>query len=326
MDYKKTAASWSDMYSRKRRYRRQAYFFIFLIAAYFVFVAAVWIVIYSPLFRIKDIEIVGNKNVSSNDVMTMIRADIYRGSLIKRILGMGNILIWPGNFSENILKFYPELKSASVQKNYLKKKVKIIVEEKQPFGVWCFQRTQTNTDDTQTSTETISFQSILNPYESASSCFWFDSDGIIFKRAIEAEGNLIISVNDYSQKNVGLNRKILPNRFVSDIFSIFRAVSQSGLSVKEMRLNDLSLEEMEVDTYDGPSVDSPAESLLKAGASASGLPSDYGGVSKAGPKIYFSLRFSADNVPEVIKSLKEKATFGNLQYVDFRVENRMYYK
>ncbi len=278
---KETAASWSDMHSRASRRRRRVFFFIFLITAYLVFVAAVWIVAYSPFFSIKDINITGNKNVPNDDVMTLVKADIYRYSFIKRVLGMRNILIWPRNFSDEIFRFYPELKSVSVEKNYWERKIKIIAEEKQAFGVWCL-KNFAGVNGTSTA-------------DASSNCFWFDSGGIIFKKAIEAEGNLIISVNDYSQKNIGLNSKILPERFMPNILSIFRAVSQSGLRVKETRLNDISLEEMEVDTYDGP-------------------------------KIYFSLRFPADNVPDVINSLKEKSIFVGLQYMDFRVENRVYYK
>jgi len=310
------------MHSQKSRHRRQIFFFIFLIAAYFIFVAVFWAVIHSPLFRIKNIEITGNKNVSNEDIMTLVKVGIYRDSLIKRILGMRNILIWPKNFSGDILKFYPELKSVSIQKNYLERKIRIVVEEKQPFGVWCLV-TRPNDNRIKTNDNRILDSDSIFFDENSSdntACFWFDSDGIIFKKAIEVEGNLIISLNDYSQKSVGLNRKILPDQLIANIFSIFMAVSQSGLRIKEMRLNDLSLEEMEVDTYDGLPTDLPAESSLP------GLRSDYGGVGKAGPKIYFSLRFPADNVPDIINSLKEKSVFGGLQYVDFRVENRVYYK
>ena len=287
---KETAASWSDMHFRESRRRQRTLFFVFLIAVYLVSVAVLWTIIYSPLFRVKNVEITGNKNVPSEDIMTLMKADIYRGSFTKRALGMRNILIWPQKFSEDILKFYPEVKSASVEKNYLERKIRIVVEEKQPFGVWCLK----GLAGADANTTAVS-----------SDCFWFDSDGIIFKKAMEVEGNLIISLNDYSQKNLGLNRKILPDRFVSNIFSIFKAVSQSGLRVKEMRFNNLSLEEMEVDTYNG----------LPTGSSL-----------KAGPKIYFSLRFPADNIPDIINSLKEKSSFNGLQYVDFRVENRVYYK
>jgi len=278
---KETPVSWSDVHSREGRKRRRIFFLIFLIAVYLVFIAIVWTVVYSPIFRIKNIEITGNKNVPNDDIMTLAEADIFRGSFVKKALGMRNILIWPRNFSDSILEYYPELKSVFVEKNYRERKIIIVVGEKQPFGAWCLKKTSANPDNIQTGDE--------------SNCFWFDENGTIFKRAIGMEGNIFTVVNDYSQKNIGISSKILPDKFIQNAFSIFNAITASGLRVKEIRLNDLALEEMEVDTYDGP-------------------------------KIYFSLRFSANSVPDVINSLKQKLFFGGLQYVDFRVENRAYYK
>jgi len=278
---KENAISWSDVRSREEHRRVRIFSGFVFLAICALLAGGAWTVIYSPLFRIKNIEIIGKNNVSRDDIMALATMEISRGSFWKRILGTENILTWPNDFSVNSLKLLPELKSVSIKKSYRQRKINIVVEEKKPFGVWCLRQVTINTDETQAIPD--------------SSCFWFDSDGIIFKKAIGVEGNLITSLSDYSQKNIGLNSKIVPDEFIANIFSIFRAVSASGLSVKEIRLNDLAAQEIEVDTYDGP-------------------------------KIYFSLRFPADSVPGVIQSLKEKTTFGNLQYVDFRVENRVYYK
>jgi hypothetical protein len=52
-----------------------------------------------------------------------------------------------------------------------------------------------------------------------------------------------------------------------------------------------------------------------------------------GPLLYFSLRFSPAYAAEAIRSLREDdaagklhPAFSALQYVDFRVENRVYYQ
>ncbi len=304
---KETPVLWSDVRSREERRRARIFSILVLLVICGLLIGGAWTVIYSPLFMVKSIEITGNNNISSDNIITLATAEIFRDSFWKRVLGTENILIWPDGFSGNGLKFLPELKSLSIQKSYGQRKIKIVAEEKKPFGVWCLNNTQISADEKQINADinnaqpsadiknSISENQLSNPRESAFNCWWFDSSGTIFQKAIGVEGNLIATLNDYSQKNIGLNSKILPDEFIPNIFSIFRAVSESGLSVKETRLNDLALQEIEVDTYDGL-------------------------------KIYFSLRFSADNVPEVIKSLKEKITFGNLQYLDFRVENRVYYR
>ncbi|MDO8664846.1 MAG: hypothetical protein Q7K44_04885 [Candidatus Liptonbacteria bacterium] len=300
---KENAVLWSDVRSREERRRSRIFSGLIFLAVCAFLIGGAWTVIYSPLVKIKSIEITGNNSVSSDDIITLATAEIPRGSFWKRVLGTENILTWPDGFSGDKLKFLPELKSFSVQKSYGQRKIKIVIEEKNPFGVWCLHNAQINADETQITADTNN--NTVNQSEAVSNCFWFDSRGVIFKKTIGVEGNLIASLSDYSQKNIGLNSKILPDEFVANIFSIFRAVSASSLSVKEMWLNNLALQEIEVDTYDNLSTEVFA---------------------RAGPKIYFSLRFPADNVPGVIKSLKEKTVFGNLQYVDFRVENRVYYK
>ncbi|MBI4085008.1 MAG: FtsQ-type POTRA domain-containing protein [Candidatus Liptonbacteria bacterium] len=275
---KETPSSWSDVHSRDKRRRRRVIYNFLVALGYFAILGILWIFIYSPVFSVRNVEIIGNKNVSSDDIMTLAKSEVAGGSFWKRIFGMRNMLIWPERLSES-LKYISELKSVSIEKDYGENKIKMIVEERKQFGSWCLK----NRGGGQ------------SPDSFGYNCFWFDPDGVIFQRSIGMEGNLIVVVNDYSQKKLGLNLKILPDEFIADMFSIFRAISSSGISVKEIRLNDLSLQEIEVDTYDGP-------------------------------KIYFSLRFSADNTAEVIKSLRQKQNFGSLQYIDFRVENRAYYK
>lgn len=126
-------------------------------------------------------------------------------------------------------------------------------------------------------------------------CFWFDASGVIFEKAFDTEGSALLAVHDYSQAGLGLAQKILPDAFIANFMSIADVLKQSGLAVKEVALKDISLQEIDVSTYGGPDV-------------------------------YFSLRFgAADDLP-VLQNLMAKPNFKNLQYVDFRVENRAYYK
>ncbi len=128
-----------------------------------------------------------------------------------------------------------------------------------------------------------------------SQCWWFDDGGFIFRRAIEASGGLILTVHDHSQKNLGLGLKILPDVFIANAFSVFRVLEMSGLGLKDIALQDLSLQELEVNVRNGPA-------------------------------LYFSLRFPADNDLAAIQNFAAKPGFDKLQYLDFRVENRVYYK
>ena len=133
-----------------------------------------------------------------------------------------------------------------------------------------------------------------NP-EGDEACYWFDDTGTLFLRAFDTEGSAISAVHDYSQHGAVLQGKILPDIFIPNLISILTVVRQSGLNVQEIALNDINLQEIDVSTYGGP------------------------GLS-------FSLRFPADEDAPVLASLMANPDFNKLQYVDFRVENRAYYK
>lgn len=300
-----TAISLSDVYSKQARRRRRVAISVFFLAAYVILLTGAWIVIKSPMFRIREIKIQGNKNVSGEDVITLVRAEMSANSLGKRMLGFGNMLAWPDALSRKTLALLPELKSVSVEKNYRARTLTVRAEERQSFGIWCL-KTLINADNELIYADNGSASISQNPHTSAFNCLWFDREGVIFKRSFSAEGSLISVVDDYSERALGPGARVLPEEFVENLFSVLRAVSDSGISIKEIRLNDFNLQEIEVTTYDN------------------GLPSE--ALAKEGPKVYFSLRFPADNTAAVIKSLVSQGKFGTLEYLDFRVENRAYYK
>src|SRR3989338_925129 len=136
---KENPVVWSDVRSREEHRRARVFSILVFLAICAFLIGVAWTVIYSPLFKIKSIEISGNSSVSNDSIMTLATAEIFGDSLWKRILGTRNILAWP--------------KSFSVQKSYGQRKIKITVEEKKPFGVWCLLGAQTYADDTQTNAD-----------------------------------------------------------------------------------------------------------------------------------------------------------------------------
>ncbi len=305
---------------QKKRKKRRRYFFILLacLVVYILLVGAAWFVLRSPWLRVKTVSVEGNSAVSSSTIVALLQSSVLRGhDLWKALLGFDNILAWPKELSAADLAFIPEIKSLTIEKGYRSATVSVNVEERKPYGIWCLREPQTDADgtqtdaeetrtvadETQTTTEGQQLSASSLPAEASAqagpqlsaSCWWFDEDGVLFKRALAAEGSLITTVDDYSQKNIGLGSSILPQEFISNAFSVFETLKSSGLNIEEIRLNNLTNEEVTVLTYDGP-------------------------------ELYFSLRFSAANDLAVIRDLMSKPGFNNLDYIDFRVENRAYYK
>jgi len=258
------------------------------IAAFFVLlIGAGYLIVYSPLFQIKNID-------SDNENLTGQLKSYFAGqSTIARILGPNNILTWTDK-TESFVKEHPQIVELTIKKDYLNRQIEISVKERDRFGIWCLQA-QTNADHTQINAENeISpRESALSPRESAF-CGWFDKSGVIFTEAPAMEGELIRKVSDSSNRSLKPGDKILEEDMLKNLIKIFEVLQKSGLRVKNLVLEDLSLQEI---TTESPSI----------------------------PKIYFSLRFDPGFALPAIQSLKESG-LGKLEYIDFRVENRAYYK
>ncbi len=263
---------------RKKRNRRAYLNLIFVFAIVYALCAgSYWFILRSPFFRVNQIAIAGNSTVASSDIIALLQGSVLRSgdsmmngnSGIKAHLGTRNMLVWPGSLPTNDLAVIPQLASINIAKDYFSHTVTARVAERQPFGIWC-----------------------LMPDDS---CYWFDDTGVIFQRTFDTEGSLLSSVHDYSQTALGLGGTILPAEFVGNMLSILNVIKESGISAKEIALNNIGLQEIDITTYNGPA-------------------------------LYFSLRFPADEDLTVLQSLMVMPKFAKLQYVDFRVENRAYYK
>lgn len=248
---------------------------IFVIALFFV-----WIVAESPIFRIDHFVVAGNQAVASGEIMSLLQTSASRHRTIwSSILGMNNMLTWPTVLATSDVALVPQLATAALEKNYTNHIVTVSVAERKPLAIWC-EMPPLNADGNPSGDEF---------------CFWFDNTGTLFQKAFDTEGSKLFAVHDYTQKGLGIGEKILPDVFVPKLLSALDAITESGLTVKEIALNDLSLEEINVSTYNGPT-------------------------------LYFSLQFSAAEDLPVLQQLLQKQDFNSLQYVDFRTENRAYYK
>jgi hypothetical protein len=249
---------------------------------YLIVMGVFWFVYRSPVFHLQQVVVTGNADVASSDVVAVLQsAALQQRSFLKELLGFQNILLWPNSLATSELALLPQAQSVSISKNYFFRTITVNVTERTPAGVWCF-------------TPPVDANGSSTSYGNEN-CYWFDGQGTLFQKAFDTQGSLLLAVHDYSQTGLGIGDKILPDEFIPNMLSILNDIQASGLDTQEVTLDDISLEQINVTTQNGPSV-------------------------------YFSLRFSADEDLPVLESLMAMPNFGKLQYVDFTVENRAYYK
>lgn len=274
-EYMELESYLSDKQRSKRRRRTILFSAIAFLAAYAVLLFGGWLVLRSPFVRVADVLITGNTTVPSSTVLVLLQSAALRDhSFGKALLGYRNMFLWPDKLSSADLVFEPRIESVATEKDFFHHVITVTVAERTPFAIWCAMR-KTPTDDDR--------------------CYWFDDQGILYQKAFDTQGSLMIAVHDYSQSGLGLNKEILPDRFTSNMISIIRMVRATGVDVKEVALKDIGLEEVTVTTYEGP-------------------------------VLMFSVRFPADDELEFLQGLMAQPKFSSLQYVDFRVQNRVYYK
>jgi hypothetical protein len=286
---------------KKKRKRIRAYFFtaIGLVVLYGIFFLAQWMVFHSPLFRVDNIVVQGNSAVASEDVIALAQSVAASGhSFFPAALTFNNILLWPDVIPQKALQQIPQLATATVSKDFFSHTVTITVTERSPFGIWCFSAMPTSaivSGATPVNSSGTSTTTAHTPGTPGAPCYWFDNTGTIFEKAGETQGDLVFVVYDRAQSPRDLNQKVLSDIFLSNFISIMNVLRGSGLGVRAIELNDLSLQEVDV-------------------------------LTGSGPTIYFSLQFPADEYLPIIKNLMLQPTFDKLQYIDCRTENRLFYK
>ncbi len=260
----------SEIAMRRRRYRAAYIVTLILLSAAALLVAALLILFKTPLFQVRSVSIQGTGYIPGERVEALLQGRVTGGSWLRNFLGYNNMLVWPAAVNAADLRYLPEARRITIAKSYAHRTITVNVEERGREGIWCFIK------------------------EPPPQCFWFDALGIVNK-APSTEGSLILAVQDYSRSSTPRGEALLPPEMLANLFSVFAALKEIPVAPKEIRLNDLDLKEVQVPTYDGPTLE-------------------------------FSLQFPAVNTPAAFKKLAARTPISKLEYIDFRVENRIYYK
>jgi len=253
---------------------------------------SIYAVRYSNLFKIKNISVDGVQNISSDELVGNLKSFFIDRSKIAGFLGDDNILAWGGG-EDDFLTKHPQFESLNIKKHYFGKEINIDVKEREKFGIWCFKARKTRADGGAGAEN----EQLQNDTERINEwCGWFDKNGIIFSDAPVIETEILNKVNDLSDRSINMGDKALSDGFMGNLLAIFSVLERANINTKTLYLKDFALAEVETAPVD------------------------------ASPKIYFSLKFDPEFSLAAINALKKSGEWKKINYVDFRVENRVYYK
>jgi len=225
----------------------------------FLFVLLIIGVLLSPIFKLKKISVYGNKEISSEEIKSSINS--------------GNVLLLTTvGIENNLLKNFPKIAQAKIERSIFKRTIAVNIAERESLGIIC--------------------------KENTANCFYIDKEGVIFEKAPQTSGPLILLIKDFSSKEFFLGGKIFTEQIMD--------------SIVEIRENLTSSTNIKADWFENRTIP-PKELKLVT------------------PKGWYILFDSTRDIKKQLSILKtalsEKIkTTDSLEYIDLRIENRIYYK
>jgi len=248
-------------HKEKRSFRIKLYFGFLILNL--IIVLAVYVLIYSPVFKIKEFKVAGISWHQTEDVLRTIEPQILN-TKIKNFLGNKNLLVWDVNNPDLSRTAFAE---AIIKRDWLRQSIVINIQERKQLAIWC---------------------------DKNDNCYWMDKEGLLFENAPRTEGSLILTVSDISDNAAIKNTKVVEERFASNLAVILDGLKKLRVSIKKITFNR-ELQEIHAETY-------------------------------SGPNLLFSIRLDPTFNLESLQSLQEKLNFKDINYIDLRVENRIFYK
>ncbi len=179
--------------------------FILIIAAVFAYDF-----LFATFFQIKQIDVSGNKNVSSSDITKIVTESIYRR--IASVSTKSIFLFRQGETKRTLLAAFPKLASVSLRRE-LPDKISILVSEREPRALWC-ETVQDNKDR----------------------CMILDGEGIAFESADASSdaGLLLRRSGEGPQAQIG--KEVLSKEKLSQILTLRDEFKTRGFEIKEALL------------------------------------------------------------------------------------------
>jgi len=255
-------------YLKNRKKKSSLKIYIFAGIFFCLLAGLTYVVIWLPYFWIENINI--------EDNMTYVSPLEIKEFVPKKSI----FLISIDQIKNEILNKYPEIKIVEIEKR-LPNILNIKIQERKNVGVWC--------------------QIEKEIERKINECFYFDSDGIIFREASLIKGSLVLNV--YGTKKP---IKIRDNIMSSELFEFILTVKQK---LPEIKITSVSLPEVidfEIVSF---------EDLIVT--------------TSQGWQIYFNPTYSVRSQLEALRIVIEKEikqNLSSLEYIDLKIKGRVYYK
>lgn len=189
----------------------------------FLILALVYVLFFSPIFKIKETKISGNQAISNEDVQ-----DSLNGFLSKKILIVFNrnniFLATSSKLREVLTKDFLRISSIEINKNIFKKTIDLKITERKEAGIFC----------------------------KGGECYYIDKQGVIFEEAPQTSGTLILLIKDYSERDIEIGTEVIEKEFMAELIDLRTYLfDKFNLRVLEFVIETIPCKDLKVNTHEG---------------------------------------------------------------------------
>ena len=285
-----------NFYSSKKHPSKKRPWKLWAAGVIFVLIVggAVYFLAFSPFFKIKEIKIQGAQTIDQERIIFLAK-DLAAKKWLE-IWPQDSLVFFPGAaLSRKISGEFAQISRAEVKKIFFRM-LEIKIEERQPMAVWC----QNETVKEPLVAENIATSTPVEKKEvlpQGDQCFFIDKEGIIFRESPKISSSFFPLIFGAAGQSFFLRQQSLASSTLEFARQAKKNVGKEGVEISFFLENERQ-KELEAFTF-------------------------------LGWKIYFNLERSAQNQIRIIQTLFReglKDRQGNLEYIDLRIPNRVYYK
>lgn len=257
--------------SREERIKKLKTLF-FSIGICSLFLVIIWAIFLSPILKIKNIDIISADNHLNRDNILKTISYIAPLGFFKENL----LVLSKSNLKSELSSNFPAITDITVEKK-LFNTLTVNFNKRIPVGIWCH---------------------YMGSEPPADNCYYFDKEGIVFVRAPQTEGSLILKITDLSKNEISLGAKVLNNSRINFITTFRDTLNEiNKFKILEFKINPNSSVDFEAITDNNWSIfiDDTQD-----------------------PKI------TVNNLLTILDEAVKNS--GNLEYIDLRIPSRIFYK
>lgn len=213
---------------------------------------------------------------------------------IKENFNYRNVFLYTEKqIKSDVLSKFPKVLEVEVKKNLIKLKIELIIKERKRFAIICRMGLGEEIEGAEATDD-------REVREKVKGCFYIGEKGFVFEEALETSGSLILLIKDYSQKDFNVGEQLFREEILNFISQIKENLySETGIEGMDFVISSFPYNNLKVITSEGWYI-------------VFNLQRDAGGQILA-------LRAALEEGID-----KEKRA--ELEYIDLRIENRVYYK